>query len=113
MDILLMMYIGLAIIGLVLSILTIFTKKDTHTNIMVTISCIFIAFVGFINFSSLPSNYTSQRISALMATFMVLIPFLLNLFKNKIKHVKKEKIQRAIQISIFLVMFANVALLFC
>lgn len=113
MDILLMMYIGLAIIGLILSILAIFIKKDTPTNIIVTISCVFIAFVGFINFSSLPSNYTSQRISALMATFLVLVPLFLNLFKNKIKHIEKEKIQRAIQAFVFLVMFANIALLFC
>ena len=113
MDILLMMYIGLAIIGLVLSILTIFAKNDTHTNIIVTISCIFVAFIGFTNFSSLPSNYTLQRIFALIATFLVLIPFFLNLFKNKIRHMEKEKIQRAIQASIFLTIFANIALLFC
>lgn len=112
MDILLTINISLVAIGLILSIFTLFTKKKSILNTMLVMSCIFIAFVGFMNFSSLPSNYTKQRLLALFTTLTISIPFFLNLFKSKFKSLEDNKIDMIVKVSNMVAIFLNLILLF-
>lgn len=102
MDFLFVMSIGLSVLGIGLSILTLYSKNDDSLNFSVVISCAFISFVGFMNLSSLPINYADRKILYTIALASGIIPLSLNILKNKSKNIDYKYIKGATILSILI-----------
>lgn len=108
MDELLIFYIGLSIIGCLLIGLNLFIKNDMYSSIITVLSCMFVGFIGFFNYSSMSTNYPNRKILALCFALTSLLPFILNTIKinnNKAKPL-------AIKIITIVIIAINLALIF-
>ena len=113
MDTLFLIYIGIAIVGILLSLLTVVSKNSLLLNVSIILSGIFNSFIGAMNFSMLPSAYTKQRLLALFCAILLLLPVGLNIFKYDFETEKSKKlVKAAIKISNILVIFINLILLY-
>lgn len=110
MDILLMFYIILFIIGGLLVGVNLFVKNENHLLIFTIISCIFIGFIGYINYSSLPTNYTNHRMLTLCLALTSILPCILNILKIKNNKIKPLTI-KILTITILIVNLSLIVLL--
>lgn len=88
MDILLMIYLTIIVIGVILSALTILAKNSNSASIYIALTSMLTGFIGFMTYSSMPSNFPNRRILALVVAIMCVVPFILDILNNKFKLVK-------------------------
>ena len=78
---LLLIYIGLFIICAILAWLTYSAKSSKSLSVAIILSFIFVAFIGYMNYSAGPSNYYTYKIIAVVSALLYLIPVALNTLK--------------------------------
>ena len=104
---LLLIYIGLFIICAILAWLTYSAKSSKSLSVAIILSFIFVAFIGYMNYSAGPSNYYTYKIIAVVSALLYLIPFALNSLKSK-----NDKIRPIyVKISSILILLLNLSLL--
>lgn len=102
MDILLMIYIALLIMGIVLIGITLLVNTDKGVFVSTILSSLFVSFIGFMNYSSMPMNYPNRKTLALLVALTFLIPFALNILKIKNENIKLITIKLTAIFSILL-----------
>ncbi|MGN1033004.1 MAG: hypothetical protein ACI4PU_06040 [Intestinibacter sp.] len=104
---LLLIYIGLFIICAILVGLICSAKSNKSLSRAIILSFIFVAFIGYMNYSAGPSNYYTDKIIAVFCALLYLIPLVLNTLKSK-----NDKIRpKYIKISSILILLLNLSLL--
>lgn len=107
MEITPLFLIIIAIIGCLLTMLSLFLKKNIFLSITITLSCMFSGFVGFLNYSSLSLSYPNRRLLTLFFALFSFLPCILNFLQTK--NVKIKPL--IVKISIMLILIINLSLI--
>lgn len=95
------------IIGILFTGLSIFIKNDKFLYIIVTLSCMFTGFIGFLNYASLSANYPNRRLLTLGVALLSFLPCILIFLQ--IKNTKVKSL--IIKTSIIIILITNISLL--
>lgn len=104
---LLIFFVGLFITGGLLIGLNLFIKSDKYLFVVTTLSCMLSGFIGFLNYSSLPTNYPNRKILALFFALTAILPCILNALKIKNNTIKPL----VIKILTITILIANLTLM--
>lgn len=99
-----LIFVGLFIVAAILIGVISFSKSDKSLSIALIVSFIFVALIGYMNYTSIPSNYYFNKILAVFLALLYPIPIALHLSK-KIKPL-------FVKILSVLILVANLLLLF-
>ena len=88
-------------------IFTLISKSDIILSSIISIDCMLISFIGFMTYSSLSLNYPNRKTLALICALLWIIPFVMDMLKNKYNKIKPIFIKT----SITLVFIINIALM--
>lgn len=82
LGVLMIFYIVLTVIGLIIQFLLYKGKRKTNNSIFI-INMLFAIFLSYISYTALPTNYTGQKLIAIVWSVIAILAVLLKLTTNK------------------------------
>lgn len=89
------LYIVLLIIGITIQVLLYTSKNKSKNNIFIS-NLVFALILSYLVYTSLPTNYTDQKVLAIMLGGISIIGFFINLYAKKLLILSKIMISLSI-----------------